>query len=672
MNHDRDVQGSRSWESRLAVLLLICGVALVVVVSLNIASIDRFLGYGLKRTALSGFGLLSVALGIYLKFRHEGPPMRPSQLLVMSIWFGLLTGIGDVLILGVKVWFLNFFFNFNPHWVWMQPAANLLLFALIGLVLSVIAWRWPNAISMRFASFGFFFLMFLGWIIVFPQLHILAQLLLVTGLAVTLSGLVATYSQQFTRLVGRTIIFSGALVASLFIGFYVWKVVPGQIALANLPSSNAKTPNVLFIVMDTVRAESLSLHGYDRETSPNLDRLAESGVIFDRAVATSPWTLPSHASMFTGRLPHELFAEWETPLDAETPVRAEHRSLAEVLSEQGYATAGFVANVGFCSCSHGLNRGFTHYEDYVFSIDSFVNSSSLIRKIYKKYRRFRGDQDLVGRKSAADVNRAFLNWLSRRPKRPFFAFLNYFDPHDPYLPPAPFDTKFGEKPDIAHVRHDHEYSVEEINQLRNAYDGSIAYLDHQIGALMDNLRDQGLLDDTIVIITSDHGEQFGEHGLMYHSNSLYSQLLHVPLVIAFPQRVPPNKRVAEPVSLRDLPATVLDLIDNEQDPVFPGSSLARFWDNRELATIDSEALVSEILIRENKPTWWPKFWPVEKGGMKSVVSQGHHLIREGDGSEQLYDFKNDPKETKELSDSKNQTQLLESLRLLINEMFQSN
>ena len=121
----------------------------------------------------------------------------------------------------------------------------------------------------------------------------------------------------------------------------------------------ANSPNVLLIVLDTVRADHLSLYGYERPTTPNLERLAKRGIRFDNARATAPWTLPSHASMFTGHWPHELGAKWMTPLRGNLP------TLAEYLGAHGYATAGFVANVVYCSQETGLARGFTHYEDYV-------------------------------------------------------------------------------------------------------------------------------------------------------------------------------------------------------------------------------------------------------------------------------------------------------------------
>ena len=141
---------------------------------------------------------------------------------------------------------------------------------------------------------------------------------------------------------------------------------------AGRPLPPANSPNVLLIVLDTVRADHLSLYGYERPTTPNLEQLGKRGIRFDKARATAPWTLPSHASMFTGRWPHELGEKWMTPLRGNFP------TLAEYLGDRGYATAGFVANVGYCSQETGLARGFTHYEDYVLEKLAPLRTSGLV------------------------------------------------------------------------------------------------------------------------------------------------------------------------------------------------------------------------------------------------------------------------------------------------------
>ena len=348
-----------------------------------------------------------------------------------------------------------------------------------------------------------------------------------------------------------------------------------QRALAKLSPVPRDAPNVLLLVLDTVRAQSLSLYGYVRGTTPRLEQWAKTGVVFDRAVSTAPWTLPSHASLFTGQFPHELSADWFIPLDATFP------TLAEGFRAYAYVTAGFVANIyPWCTYEYGLNRGFIHYEDYPISLGQVIANSSLFRTITSnsQFRRIFGYHQLIPRKSAADINKDFLRWLSTIKSRPFFAFLNYFDAHDPYLPPTPFDTKFGPNRSWTYPQvFFRKISPQETQAWVDAYDGSIAYLDYQVDLLLHELQRRGVLENTLVIITSDHGEEFNEHGVFGHANSVYWQGLHVPLLVLYPGHVPADKRIHEPISLRDIPATVVDLVKLKGTTRFPGTSLARFW-----------------------------------------------------------------------------------------------
>ncbi len=415
---------------------------------------------------------------------------------------------------------------------------------------------------------------------------------------------------------------------------------------------------MLLIVLDTVRAQNLSLYGYARSTTPELEQLAKAGVVFERALSTSPWTLPSHVSMFTGRFPHEVSADWLTPLDSTYP------TLAEVFSASGYVTAGFVANLLYCTYETGLNRGFIHYEDYPISLGMIIQSSWLARlTIDVGLQKITDNRQKLVRKSAAELNEDFLRWLSQKDQRPFFVFLNYFDAHAPYLPPKPFDTQFGPKRAWpAPPRR--TWSPQEIQVAIDAYDGSIAYLDYHLGLLFGELQKRDLLKNTLVIIMSDHGEQFGEHGLFDHGNSLYRPLLHVPLFIAFPSRVPEDIRVHEPVSLRDLPATVMDLVKFEDGPQFPGDSLARYWNGSHDPSSLATLLLSEVSKGINVGEWQP----VSKGDMKSLVVNGLHYIKNGDGREELYDFEIDMNEERNLASSDEGRRVLAEFRLFLDIM----
>ncbi len=342
---------------------------------------------------------------------------------------------------------------------------------------------------------------------------------------------------------------------------------------------------MLFIVLDTVRAESLSLYGYHRDTSPNLTKLARRGVRFDRARTAAAWTLPSHASMFTGRWPYELSTRPDRPLDTAFP------TLAEFLRDNGYATAGFVGNTYFCNRWFGLARGFLHYEDVAVCLVEILRSSDIGRALVSKIAPsiFTRDRPYAyfNRKDAATINHDFLAWLGGRSKgQPFFAFLNYYDAHDPYISAEGAPRHFGLKPetpqDVAALRdwlHVDKTKVPNrlLQMAIDGYDDGIAYLDDQLGRLFAALDSRGLLDNTLIVITSDHGELHGEHSVYGHGSHLYRAVVNVPLLVVGPRRVPNGAIVAQPVSLRDLPSTVVDLVGFEGPSPFPGCSLARCW-----------------------------------------------------------------------------------------------
>lgn len=590
--------------------------------------------------------------------------LEPANVLFTSIWFGLLTGLGEAAILGIQRFVLRSYSpSLNPHAFWMVPLADLVLFTILGLLLLLVVVRWPRQVTLRFAVLAFGCVGFSGLVLTLQvQVQRWAALVLAVGLAAQTSRLIAARAGRFYSLARGTVPGMLSIVAVLGLCVYLWRVFPEDRAPAQLLPASGKAPNVLLIVLDTVRAQSLSLYGYSRPTTPRLERFADTGVRFERALSTSPWTLPSHGSMFTGYYPHQLFAGGQTPQDFRTRLDGARPTLAEMLAAHGYRTAGFVANLVYGTYEHGLDRGFAYYEDYLLSF-SAVHSSSLGYMIYWIYKKMTGHKQPPGRNTAADVNRAFLKWLERHDSRPFFVFLNYFDAHDPYIAPEVNLTFAFKKPGDPYVVVPHDYTPEQMKEFQDAYDSCIVYLDHQIGLLLDQLKVQGVLDNTVVIITSDHGEQFGEHGLMTHGNSLYRQLLHVPLLISFPSRVPPGRIVGNPVSLSDLPATVVDLLGLRGDVRFPGTSLSRYWNGaRSQADIATETHLSEELVGNEKLEWWPESWPISKGGMKSLVARGFHYIRNGDGREELYDFDNDPLEKSDLAGTEKGNQLIELMR----------
>ncbi|HEV8612106.1 MAG TPA: sulfatase-like hydrolase/transferase [Gemmatimonadales bacterium] len=299
-----------------------------------------------------------------------------------------------------------------------------------------------------------------------------------------------------------------------------------------------------------------------------------------------------------------------------------------------------MANLYYCGRESGLSRGFVHYEDYALSAAMVVWSMSLGQVILAvpAVRRLVGMRDILARKRASDINRALLSWIdSRKGERPFFAFLNYFDAHSPYTPPAQYAAAFAptEPRQNPQIETRLAWSEAEIERQHNAYDASLSYLDSQLDSLFRALDQRGLLDNTLIILASDHGEEFYEHGVMGHGNSLYLPGIAVPLVLwgrGWPQGV----RVRHPVTLRNIPATVMDYLN--LDNPFPGRSLARHW----LAPLQAVACPDSVVSAVNFAPRLPKAYPVGGGSLRSVVSDRFHLILRSDLTEELFELESDP------------------------------
>ena len=423
----------------------------------------------------------------------------------------------------------------------------------------------------------------------------------------------------------------------------------------------AGSPNVLLIILDTVRAASMSLWGGRAET-PNIDALAATGVLFERAVSPAPWTLPAHASLFTGLWPHEHGADWRTALDGRAP------TLAEVLGGDGYRTGGFAANLIYTSREHGLDRGFQVYRDYKRSPGAIIRSTSLGQLLSTAtiVRRVTGYHDVAGRKSAPEVNREFLDWQRDNGDRPWFAFLNYFDAHSPYLPRAPYAGRYSAGLPPRRFDQHRYWSVEggignwaalspdEVEAERAAYEEAITELDKDIGALIDTLRSRGALDRTLIIVTSDHGELFGEHDTHSHGNSLFWRSVHVPLVMAWPGRLPAGRRVPDAVSLRDLPSTILDLSVPQTSTRLAGTSLAPLFNASAAATTLTLTEVSVEQFSADDP-------PMRNGSLQSLIGPGWQYTRAANGNEDVYRITGDWTDTL-ISDATIRAALVDSAR----------
>ena len=561
-------------------------------------------------------------------------------------------------------------YTMSRHFVWLVPLANLLFFFGIGALMALATKRWPRRggwLSPRILCACAILptLMVAG-----PRIYAEVWSIVSMGIASRLVPRLERHATSLRWSLLKTLPCLFALVL-VMAGFVLGRDWLKQSRESARPLPPAGTPNVLLIVLDTVRADHMSLYGYRRTTTPSLGRLAKQGLRFDDARATAPWTLASHASMFTGRWPHELAVKWLTPLSGNAP------TLAEYLGSHGYATAGFVANTFYCSYDTGLDRGFTHYEDYELERFGSLRMAGLvdlagktIAAIVKKLDErldagpFRWLQEYIAgqfvvadKKYAAAINREFVDWMSRRPEqgRPFFAFLNYFDAHTRYLLPQGAKYRFGLKPrtqadfrlfelwrDIDKVSLPQRYRT----LIVDCYDSCLAYLDERLGELFDELQSRGVLDQTMVIVTSDHGEGLGEHDLFDHGESLYSTELRVPLVIVLPASRRYRGVVRDTVSLRDLPATIADLVGLGPSSPFPGQSLARFWGTTspEVDSVSGEGAMSE-LAEPNPANPNQGRSPASRGPLVSMAAGDFLYIRnERDGSEELFDERDDPRE----------------------------
>ncbi len=578
--------------------------------------------------------------------------------------------------------------HLSREYVWMTPVADLLVAVTLGCLLIGVGRFWRGAASRPVVVGICSGLVTVGALLSIEFLHPAA--VSVVGLAVGFQlGRLSRgrFGEVVERVAPSGALGLGAVVA---VTALVSLTVPSRAEArveASAPAAEG-SPNVLLLILDTVRARSMGLYAAGKGNTPVTEALGRDGVVFDHAYSAAPWTLPSHATMFTGTWPQQHGADWLRPLDDRLP------TLAEVLAERGYATAGFVGNLAYANHNFGLDRGFTRFEDYPVSFWQIVFSSGLGRRLASMdgLRRVLGLDDELNRVPAAEVTDRFLRWHDGRVSgRPYFAFLNYFDAHEPLKslvdagPVVPLTYRnslvTGESIhfQIPPGRQDRFFDV-----YRKAYEAAIGEMDHEVGRLLASLKADGDLDNTLVIVTSDHGELIGEYDLFGHESSLYQPTLWVPLVMRLPGRVPSGTHVGSPVSTRNLAATILDLADQAgttgpgagpPDPI-PGRSLAALWGpdaGGAGAVADGDPTGGEeayaYLRRGPSPRVAP--WaPVVRGPyMESVIDGSMQYIRNGDGTEELYPVGVDPSRAVNLAADSAMGGRLRDLRIALAELW---
>jgi arylsulfatase A-like enzyme len=407
-------------------------------------------------------------------------------------------------------------------------------------------------------------------------------------------------------------------------------------------------PDVVLVVLDTVRAENVSSYGHERDTAPTLDALAAEGSLFLDATSPSTWSLPSHASLFTGRYPssHGAFA-FRTMLDDRYP------TLAEVLAARGFDTFCFTANP-WISDGLGLTRGFAS-QDLSWQSDSGGGFSFIGRL---RDRLGRGGED----KGGGTVASHFEAWARERPANapPAFVFLNFVEAHFPYhqIPPE-FRSRYTDLP-LSKLRRismelmalqfgGPRQDVQEVGPpARALYDGGVRYSDWLLHRVVEALRARGSLDGTLLVVLADHGELLGEHGGFFgHGPTLYQRMVRVPFLMRAPGRIPSGRRVETPVSTLGVFATILDLLGIEAPPTLQVPSLLP------LATGEGPAPQTPILsesLDAGEPLGSGND-PQMKGGvhLRALREGRFKLVESSAGDLLLYDLASDPAEEHDLA-----------------------
>jgi arylsulfatase A-like enzyme len=355
-------------------------------------------------------------------------------------------------------------------------------------------------------------------------------------------------------------------------GMAATKIVPateGAVAAPGTVSRQrvaVRPRNVVLISIDSLRADHLGSYGYHRPTSPTLDRLAAEGARFAAAYATSSWTLPSHATMLTGRYPlsHGAILP-DRRLSAGMP------TLATVLKSAGYTTGGFVS-YEFLRRRYGFHAGFDHFDDFTTDLED--------------------NEGEYSRATGPLLNAQIIPWVEANAGRPFFLFLHYFDVHVHYDPPPPYDTMFDPDyvgPDLRRFTHNPAIHANmprrHLEHFIALYDGEIRHTDAVIGEVISTIERLGIGSQTLVIVTADHGDEFFEHGGKGHGKTLYEEVLMVPLLMRWPQGLPAGRVIDVPASLVDLAPTVYELVGLAPPTGLEGRSLVPFLFGEDAAPV---------------------------------------------------------------------------------------
>lgn len=420
-------------------------------------------------------------------------------------------------------------------------------------------------------------------------------------------------------------------------------------------------PSVVLISIDTLRADHLSCYGYFRLTTPNLDRLAEDGVIYENAYSTATWTPPAHASMLTGLYPSQHGVIDNRRLNSSIP------TMAETLLRHGYNTVGFVNNSQVGEFV-GLHKGHrTFYEVW-----KGTKSKTIIERTARYFLRKTTEIAGISDHGARKTNLLVKQWLYGNRHRPFYMFIHYIEPHNPLKAPHPHRYKYLKKDNVkinkekldlvAHnplicFTDNIVLNEDEKEALIALYDGEIDYLDSRLGEVIEYLKKNKIYDDTLIIITADHGEHFGEHGLYSHVASLYEPIIHIPLIIKYPGDYKDQNRVSELVQLTDIYPTVLSAIGFDRKVLGNVEGQSLFGrDNKtkyhEYIIAEWEGRIPEYVSRRIKDSNGDPIISLFKEPIAMIREGKYKYILHAHGREELYDLSKDKSEIHNIKEEK--------------------
>lgn len=450
------------------------------------------------------------------------------------------------------------------------------------------------------------------------------------------------------RRVGSSLLLSGALGVACV-------VAVALVARAREPADVAggtRVPShVVLVSIDTLRADHLGCYGNKTVRTPSLDALARESVLFEDTISAIPLTNPSHTTMLTGVYPGEHRVKGNAP----EPIQGDHPTLPRLLGATGFETAGFVSSAVLDQRISRLHREFQAYDDDLGLLPDtpeLLFRTPLFQVVAGELRRRTLLRD---ERRGGETIDAVLRWLGRNAHRRFFLFVHLYDPHGPYAAPPPYDRMYdpsykGPMLDIYAMTHPQRSALvanpRAVRHLKAAYSGEVSYADAQVGRLVEALRREGILDDTLLIVTSDHGESLGEHGYYFdHSLELHGPSLHVPLIVRLPSGRDGGTRVSAITSLVDIAPTVLEVTGTKSRADFDGISLL---DTLREGKNAPERYVYSILF--SGVSGRPRMLSVQSLGEKYIrVSPHLQVLVEVPGHEELYALRQDPGELHNLA-----------------------